>query len=566
MNRIQPEDVNGLTDIVVNLPQFKDLNNRDNIKEVFKEFLQDLYNNQPKELFDVFDFKLSTRMQETFFANYGIDKKYSRKLKGHVKKDIGYHLESLFQNKGSKLIFKQFNQIFENIFRNINFYNVEVYKIPSPDGFRFEYRLDPIYITDRSQLLKKPQIDIQKTRKYLMDLQNFKDYKIWPVPTNLVYIQLSIGSEIINNTDVFLNGIRSYATTYLTNFFFKYKDTSNNYENIHMADAEFIIKFFSRAYLHMKDIQGRDDFPGVSSYLPNTTDSGLTKNEFLCGMQSLLYDYQDSNYANRKEMEVLRRRWQFFLRKQELVASSCTLSSYDDLNSEMMTKYPRLHHDIIHVIGTAIDGDSSKDEELFTFILELYSSFISGAYINQIVPGDICGPINNPRSSLNFNWIIDYLDVIFSQVFSNNLFINQYFNPVLDLFIRYFFPVEMEYINDLIKRVNIKDKWNSISTDNYQKFILHSKHGSVVTPIRGLDYIKYHITLAPKYDILWRASIPRTITINYIYDKVETTDDYKATIIPGPKEDHIEIEDTYEVTIINGDGDHLTVTSTTYTP
>jgi len=506
MREIRKEDINNLNDIVVELPPFQDLKSKDYIKEVLDIFLEELYIKQPKEIFEAMGFNPNEKMQETSLSNYGIDNKYSRKLKGYIKKDLSYQLESLFQNKGSIEVFRIFADIFENIFRKINFYNVKVYKIPTSAGFALEYKLDPIYITDPNQIITYPQVQIKKTKKYLMELENFRKFNEWPVPTNLVYIQLSIGEEIINNLNTFLHGIQSFANTYLQGKLFKYKNKNGFIEDIHGSDLEMLIQFFQ--VREIKEANPDFEFDRdciMVSYLPYDPDLAADPTHpnyqehlkwtrdrisFMQNMQILLNDYQSANRANRKEMENIRRRWQTFLNLKN--SQRVCYQSYDEFYNHVKGKYPIIVEDFEYFLSI-IDMDS---EPIFNFYIYMYSIFLSGVFANP----------EDPSLGLNENWVIDYIDVLFGNLFIKADFQHWYFNPVMDLFIRYFFPIEMEYLNDLIPKIFIKDKWNAISYDGNQSFQPLSKNLDKCTKLIGLDKQVFDINLKDK------------ITHEYIYD------------------------------------------------
>jgi len=555
MKKIDLNAIDSLNDIIVELPPFTELKSKENIKEVLNEFLKDIYLDKPQELFDVLDFKLSEKMQELFFTNYGIDKKYSRNLKGGIKKDLAYHLEVLFQNKGSKVIFRLFSQIFENIFRKINFYNIEVHKIPTVDGFRFEYKLDPVYITDQSKVIKRPQMPVDKTRKYLMDLENFKDYTAWPVPTNLIYIQFSIGEEVINNMDTFLNGIRSYATSYLFGASFKYKDSRGDYENIYMPDLEFILTYFHLEWIKHRVPELTYDYPDrVSSYLMYNEDDGDVR-DFLCAMQNLIFDYMDADYSDRNAMEALRRRWYHFLktRERDVADQVCHLKTFDDIKNKMIEKYPRMQKDIEEVMPTS---EEESHEPLFELLLKIYASFISGVYTNQRVNDPDtpeneggCGQLPGPRSDFQLKWVLDYVDAVFGGLFMQEEFLKYYFNPVMDLFIRYFFPVEMEYINDLVKKVFLKDKWNTIGTSEERLLMVNVNRTSIQTPIRGIDYRKYWIFMTNVHSYIDKISLPSTVTSIPVKDDYPDPDDEIFTTVFSTRRHESQLSDIYDVKI-----------------
>jgi len=269
MKSVLKEDLGRMNCMVMELPPFIDLKSRPMIRETLDTFLEDLYIKQPQELFDTFNFKLSQKMQEVFYVNYGIDRSYSDRIIEYIKPDLAFALEKLFQSKGSNNLFKILANLFESVFHRINFYNIVVYKKPFNNDYDFEYRLRPLYITDPDTIITEPEENIGKSRKYLMDLINFSDYTVWPVPTNLIYIQFSIGTDLINNLQTFLHGIRAYAATYLRGQIFKYKSEVGIVEEWDAGDAELIVTFFRLNMLKQTNPDWEvDDMLVNGSYLP----------------------------------------------------------------------------------------------------------------------------------------------------------------------------------------------------------------------------------------------------------------------------------------------------------
>ena len=497
--------ISGLNDIVMELPAFRDLKSKDNIKEVLDLFLNDVYINGTEDLYNAFDFKLSPKMQETQFLNYGIEPKYSKRIKGYLKKDLAYRLEVLFQNKGSKVVFKIFNELFKNIFRNLNFYNIIVNKIMNGNDFRFEYSLEPIYINDPSNLIRYPELPVHQLRKYLMELENFKDFTMWPMPTNLVYIQMSMGDDLINNMDTFMDGIRAYGSTYLQGKVINYKSECGFTELIKADDVEFITSYFaveiSKRNMPNSTVNligtGGAVLPfeeGILNPDPNN-DQGLkdeyalwieTREDFLENMQDLIQDYADMNYADIKESDEIRRRWQLFL-NLKTSPRSC-YNSYDEMVAKMESEYPNLKHDFLKNLSLAEETELNgqrNNEPLFDFYLYVYSLFLNSVYSS----------LDDAALGLNKDWVIDYLDTLFGNLFIEADFTKNFFNPVMDLFIRYFFPIEMEYMNDMINKIFIKDGFNTIGTDSSKKeFTITSKKYSLVNaPLVGLDYQGFYL-------------------------------------------------------------------------
>ncbi len=715
MKHIRTEDIGELNDIILELPAFRDLKSKDNLKNIFDLFLADIYQDKPQEIFDAFNSKLSEKMQSTFFKNYGIDVDYSDNLMGYVKTDLAYELERLFQQKGSNNTFKILAIVLENIFPRINFYNVEVHKnvAETESGYYFSYKLDPIYIQHEATLIKEPELDVVKGRKYLMNLKNFEEYTVWPVPTNLVYIQFNVGTDLINNLNTFLNGIRSYASTYLSGLYFNYLSNSGAVEKIEGSDVELLVSFF-----HINGLKGLNPDWNLTTPI----DIGSELNIFKAGsflqldgeteedyqarlkrqqeekcslmqtMAILFRDYQSADYSKREEMENLRRRWQHFLGQQTTGEDESCFSTINELNQLIKDRYPRLAEDFFKDLATSNAGDS---EDLYNFLIRVYSLFLNGASssfiqienkkcfpdFNEILPikkyawrnesgllinnyhefkytpkevglstltlsvesqnGYInsdtvtlittedgepspslyidknrmvgVGSIVNIRAeaitvddeliegyewsldgevirsylddrpaylptmvkkldvsfkaheikdyilrlkvwdttgSINYNevtvrslkgqtpavlypqanagpnlraiqnqpitisgsgkdvkiikihdtdWILTYIDVIFGGLFMTKGFREHYFSPIMELFQKYFFPVEVEYMADIINRIKVKDKWNTVGTKEIINPMVIARNTSLQTPIRGLDQALVNIILRRRH-------------------------------------------------------------------
>lgn len=420
------------------------------------------------------------------------------------------------------------------------------------NGFRFEYRLEPLHIADDENIIVYPQVPIEQTRKYLMELENFKDYTAWPMPTNLVYIQLSIGEEIINNMDTFLDGIRAYGTTYLQGKRFPYKSQSGYIDIIQAEDIELLTSYF-RIEITKKKVPDWDfDAPvGTASYLPYdpalvgdpsspeallwTTD----RISFLQNMQELIEDYGAADRRSRQDMEPLRRRWQFFLKLKER-QEECW-HDYDSIVALIGTKYPNLQEDFLYYLNL----QEEDSEPLFDFYTYMYSIFVSGLYT---YPED-------PSLGLNPDWPIDYVDVLFGGLFVEADFLTMYFNPVMDLFIRYFFPIEMEYINDLIPKVKVKDKWNAISYDDSNIDInVQARHTSLhPMPRLGLDHQAFSMRLANRHSHLDTKSLPGTRMELPVKEQLLELEDTQAVTVMSIIREELDIRDVHD-TILIGDG------------
>jgi len=606
--------INELNDIIVELPTFRELKNKDAIHNLLNIFMEDLYIKTPQELTDAFNFELNKRMEETLYINYGVDKSYYDELRGNIKHDLAFSLEGLFQNKGSNVIFKTYADLFENIFKKINFYNVVVEKRTQPTSTGsetlYEYKLKPIYLSEPKYVIRDPQVPIHKKRKYIMELQNFKDYTVWPVPTNLVYIQFCIGTEYIDNYSVFLNGVRSYSNTFLRNLgkeggleenWFEYRSTRlqeydeqglmvPSSDNLNTGDIEFLLNYFR---IEMIIKQYPDWQPSslsnelIGSYLAfynNEHPWEIDKADFIQSVEILLKDYGRANYSKRKNsiikekdhydiasrswvyrdipvsgMDDLRRRWQFFLRKQQINAADETslskLISIEEIRNLVKERYLYLYEDFQFFLHSEDSGP------LFDFYVQIYSIFYNGLKSSELIYSYESNLnehgifVKNPKSiyegPIEYDWVYNYVDVLFGiNIFLTKEFFEDYFDPVMELFIRYFFPVEMEFIEDLVNKVRVKNKWNSISTTEEFKLKIISRQTSFALINIGLDWRAFWIN-TKRHSHAKVIDKPRTICGLFKKEQLSIIEGTKNTLVTSRRTDYVDVfSDVNKVEVI----------------
>jgi hypothetical protein len=123
----------------------------------------------------------------------------------------------------------------------------------------------------------------------------------------------------------------------------------------------------------------------------------------------------------------------------------------------------------------------------------------------------------------------------------------------MDLFIRYFFPIEMEYINDLIQKVIIKDKWNAISYDDTNlRFDLKAGHSSIQTRIQGIDWRKFWLTLKDRRSIATPISKPGTTVLTPNVDEYNNMMDLPYVEPICIPQSRVPLEDKFEAKVIQG--------------
>lgn len=480
MKPINKTDINDMNGLIMELPAFKDLKSAEGLHNILNRTLEDIYINQTKELMEYMRYNLNERMTETILSNYGIDKNYSKKINSSIKRILVFYIERLFQTKGSREILSTFAEIFGNFFEKINFYNIIVDKVWSGTSFEMTYSLSPISIADKENQLTHIDDDIQLSSKYLMTLEQYKDYKLFPINTNLVYIQFSGGISAMNNMNTFSNGIRAYGATALQRNIIEYPVTiqgKKEYIDIAANHIELLVKYFQVRETRVQDPNFECISSGELFYTDLTYDLDEeisffvgTDEEYqqsaLDALHSVLHEYSLADYKDRKEMARIKRIWQTILRVNSTI--EVKFNDFESFDAYIRGLYPSLIDEF--------DIAAANNETLIEFYMELYTMTLRFF------------DLDDPYLQL-------YVNTIFMQVIAGDIFVENFFNPVFEIFVKYFFPVEMEYLNELVDKMIIKDKWNTISTDELISTVLRTSPFSLVTPQRGLDTVYTRMTM-----------------------------------------------------------------------
>ena len=112
--------------IVTDTSIFNHNNNTEDIENLIFNVLEDLYITEPKEVLDFTNYQPSKSLIENIFKQYGIDDKILNKYPEILKPKTAYLFEQLFESKGSNKTFELFNQIIQEFYHNLNFYNVQI--------------------------------------------------------------------------------------------------------------------------------------------------------------------------------------------------------------------------------------------------------------------------------------------------------------------------------------------------------------------------------------------------------------------------------------------------------
>lgn len=508
MKRITKNDLNELNSQLINSPMFSNYTNKEKWLELLNTVLEELYITEPQEILDYFDSLSTEKMQDVMIRNYGISKEDIDPLPSFIKKDIVFFLEELTSKKGTPQVFNLFSRILDKFFNNMNIYNVVVLSEVVNKTKEPYYALSPIHINDNRNILGTPEINpdnLNKNRadipsgetfitntyfrsKYLMQLEQYKSEKMFPIFTNIIYIQFISASEIINNFNTPNNIARAYAFLNYRDITFEF-EVNNSKVLFNGKDFEYLMYYLKIEYQIIKDnTKTYKDFNAIFEknvndsketlihYFNNTFDDTFVGyDDDKSFLKDLLDEYSNMNFSNIEEFKNFRRRYDLFLKTRN--------------------------------INRAIPSDNDADEKfedynfkdvnaLRTYITNKYKIFID-EFINLAYQSNdnfsefllkFMQVVKINLNEKNDKYITDIIDAFFLDIyFHSSDYINLYFLPIFKLMIKYFFPIESDYyLEEINKEIfTIKDKENCISTG--------TKSFSVELTTNNFSFIKRHM-------------------------------------------------------------------------
>jgi hypothetical protein len=123
---------------------------------------------------------------------------------------------------------------------------------------------------------------------------------------------------------------------------------------------------------------------------------------------------------------------------KQFITSKKLYNNSDELEQYIIDNIPSIKN-IIDTFTT--------EQEYEEFILELYDRIIA-------------------KININDNYLLMYINYIILNCISNKSFLDQFFIPLYNIFIRYLFPIELDFINKIEDKYSIKDKFESFGTSD----------------------------------------------------------------------------------------------------
>ena len=368
---------------------------------------------------------------------------------------------------------------------------------PTVDKRKFilSYFLKPIDIP-RPDLIKYfPNFKIDLTGKYLMKIKQFENFSMFPIDTNLIYIDFIDSSYLLHSDKYFINGALAFTMT-------KYKRATLNFqnnnflkmlENIQFKDIFLILQYYNLRFIRFAQI-GRNQLDPSNnetlmdfSYNP-VADIGsnlIFDDSYLDTIEILLLEYKNLKIKTAKKVRDLSRRWQFLLQSNYNLKDDL-FKSFDDIENFIIKKYPSLK----------ITLDSFEDNP----------GVYSGTQITQLLPEEIIEVSKMDYINFLMNFYIDVLNqisdgnefvdlsinAIFQNILNSGIFIDYFFTPVFKLFVNYFMPGNMDYIVNTGAKVIVKDKFEGIFIESNYKLDIFTCHMDARYPPCDKIYINSH--------------------------------------------------------------------------
>jgi hypothetical protein len=438
---IKENNISDFLNTMMNAPALKKLNpsTKSSLLDTFKKFNKNNYIDQPTDIINFMNYSSNEKFSELLFTQYGISQKYYNKLNKTFKKVLLYYLENIYQYKGTIKTLEFFSDIFRTVLGDMNFYRVIVVKKidpENPENYLITYELEPLIINS-SDVLTHFDEKISLTGKHLTALSQYQNsnekFSVFPVKTNLIYIQFNSAQSVIDNKDTFNLAVRIYALTTLNTKTIRFVNFYNSTFEIPGSDIETIIKYI--IFRRNNFLYGNYSF----SYKKYKTGIPIIlSSEYISIVEDFLHEYKSLNYSDLKEMNNFKRRWNMFTK--QFITTKKLYNDNIELEQYVIDNMPD--------IKNIIDGFKS-DQDYEQFLLDLYDRIIAKVNIND-------------------NYLIMYINFIILSCISNKSFLDQFFIPLYNIFSKYLFPIELDFINKIEDKYSVKDKFESFGTFDKQ--------------------------------------------------------------------------------------------------
>lgn len=123
---LEKYQISEFSELLINLPMFNELNNKEELKSLFEYVLNDIYIETPNEVLSFLKNQPSKKFLTLFFMHMGIDESITKKIPEDFKLKLIYSLNKLFEVKGTIQVYRYLADIMEDMLGKMNFYNITV--------------------------------------------------------------------------------------------------------------------------------------------------------------------------------------------------------------------------------------------------------------------------------------------------------------------------------------------------------------------------------------------------------------------------------------------------------
>lgn len=206
---VSEEIIQSFTDYLFKTEPFNTLingNNKEGIKNIVKNLLEDLYQNIPEDTLNYLEKNASNRFLDLLYREAGISDYHISRVPENLKVRLSYLLNILTINRSTQKIFSLFHEALEDFFPKMNIYLININPSDLGKDSTLKYSLEPRYISDPDNIitevnandlsgtfLMRPDQFIDREEKFSNIYTDYKSKQriinIFPIKTGIIYVQ-----------------------------------------------------------------------------------------------------------------------------------------------------------------------------------------------------------------------------------------------------------------------------------------------------------------------------------------------------------------------------------------
>ncbi len=206
---VSEEIIQSFTDYLFKTEPFNTLingNNKEGIKNIIKNLLEDLYQNIPEDTLNYLEKNASNKFLDLLYREAGISDYHISRVPENLKVRLSYLLNILTINRSTQKIFSLFHEALEDFFPKMNIYLININPSDLGKDSTLKYSLEPRYISDPDNIitevnandlsgtfLMRPDQFIDREEKFSNIYTDYKSKQriinIFPIKTGIIYVQ-----------------------------------------------------------------------------------------------------------------------------------------------------------------------------------------------------------------------------------------------------------------------------------------------------------------------------------------------------------------------------------------